>query len=428
MVRTDDDGDLILERRSQREIDDAVLSEMHLETLHEDIQDGYCRTIYPITGSGPLYLYHRLITSLNHVGCQVWRGAALLADYLLNVNTLHGNTVLELGAGPGLVSLAAARAGASCIFATDIPRGDILKNCLRNVAANNMDQIIRVRELDWMAPPACLINSLQNRPEENACGSSVEAVAVAGNINRDFHVDTSTTLSLGNEESYQWTLQDLEDIRNLDYVIAADTIYDDILTEAFMLTALRLLLMAHNQQQHRHKHRPTTSDKLDEIRDPIPISSKEKYQNCTTIDSTKRSFPRLLVALERRECFTLRDLDICAPAYDYWRTLFHTKEHKQSYCGAAVDARLSETREKEKERGDREEKGSNIFVKEKESSIDKGSDFTKHACIDGWVLCGYQMDVSSVPQRVQGYERVDHLELWELEAVRKDLLTSTIVR
>lgn len=48
-------------------------------------------------------------TTLVNVGLQVWRGALLLADYLLsNLERLKGTTVLELGAGTGLVSMVTA--------------------------------------------------------------------------------------------------------------------------------------------------------------------------------------------------------------------------------------------------------------------------------------------------------------------------------
>lgn len=55
-------------------------------------------------------------TSLNLVGLQVWRGALLLADYLLHTaaNLKNGpnspcyESVIELGAGTGLTSIVAA--------------------------------------------------------------------------------------------------------------------------------------------------------------------------------------------------------------------------------------------------------------------------------------------------------------------------------
>ena len=49
-------------------------------------------------------------TTLVEVGRQVWRGALLMADYLLSVgrSRLKDSVVLELGAGTGLVSIVAA--------------------------------------------------------------------------------------------------------------------------------------------------------------------------------------------------------------------------------------------------------------------------------------------------------------------------------
>lgn len=57
-------------------------------------------------------------TTLENVGQQVWRGALLMGDYLLsNLSRLTGATILELGAGTGLVSVIAAMSGAH-VFCT----------------------------------------------------------------------------------------------------------------------------------------------------------------------------------------------------------------------------------------------------------------------------------------------------------------------
>jgi predicted nicotinamide N-methyase len=65
---------------------------------------------------------HSYSTTLDLVGRQIWRGALLLADFVLHhgPSLLQGHTVLELGSGVGLTSIVAA------MFATEvICTGDI---------------------------------------------------------------------------------------------------------------------------------------------------------------------------------------------------------------------------------------------------------------------------------------------------------------
>ena len=60
---------------------------------------------------------------------QVWRGALLLADYVLaSAERLRSCVGLELGAGAGLAGLALAAAGARCVFLTDTGSA-VLANC-----------------------------------------------------------------------------------------------------------------------------------------------------------------------------------------------------------------------------------------------------------------------------------------------------------
>lgn len=55
------------------------------------------------------YLEHSVSTELQHVGLQVWRGALLLADYILsNPDLFTDKIILELGAGVGLTSIVAS--------------------------------------------------------------------------------------------------------------------------------------------------------------------------------------------------------------------------------------------------------------------------------------------------------------------------------
>lgn len=56
-----------------------------------------------------VFVEHSVSTELNLVGLQVWRGAFLLADYVLAYPDLFKDqTVLELGSGVGLTSIVAS--------------------------------------------------------------------------------------------------------------------------------------------------------------------------------------------------------------------------------------------------------------------------------------------------------------------------------
>jgi ribosomal protein L11 methyltransferase len=58
-----------------------------------------------------------------------------------------GNNVADIGTGSGILSIAAARLGASCVYATDIdfhPR----KIAKENARLNGLDNVIHVLEMD----------------------------------------------------------------------------------------------------------------------------------------------------------------------------------------------------------------------------------------------------------------------------------------
>uniref|UniRef100_A0A2K6A0U2 Methyltransferase 22, Kin17 lysine n=1 Tax=Mandrillus leucophaeus TaxID=9568 RepID=A0A2K6A0U2_MANLE len=79
---------------------------------------------------------HTMATPLEDVGKQVWRGALLLADYILfRQDLFRGCTALELGAGTGLASIIAATV-ARTVYCTDVG-ADLLAMCQRNIALNS---------------------------------------------------------------------------------------------------------------------------------------------------------------------------------------------------------------------------------------------------------------------------------------------------
>lgn len=65
--------------------------------------------VYPYLNADCVFTEHSISTELNLVGLQVWRGALLLADYILShPNLFKDQTILELGSGVGLTSIVAS--------------------------------------------------------------------------------------------------------------------------------------------------------------------------------------------------------------------------------------------------------------------------------------------------------------------------------
>ncbi|XP_061080448.1 methyltransferase-like protein 22 isoform X1 [Conger conger] len=151
-----------------------------------------------------LIIEHTMATPMEDVGKQVWRGAILLADFILSQPILfQGATVLELGAGTGITSIVAATL-AKRVYCTDVGQ-DLLSMCQRNVTLNRhlLDPAdkVRIRELDWLGD--------------------------------EFSTETGTEFS--------WTEEEVADLHdNATLLLAADVCYDDELTNAFFRTIYRL--------------------------------------------------------------------------------------------------------------------------------------------------------------------------------------------
>ncbi|TDH03490.1 hypothetical protein EPR50_G00163340 [Perca flavescens] len=148
---------------------------------------------------------HTMATTLEDVGKQVWRGAFLLADFILSEPlTFRGATVLELGAGTGLTSIVMATI-AKTVYCTDVGE-DLLGMCKRNVTLNRhmiepAGGDVRVRQLDWLQHDLCTDDDVE----------------------------------------FRWTEEEVADLyNNTNIIIAADVCYDDDLTDGFFRTLYRL--------------------------------------------------------------------------------------------------------------------------------------------------------------------------------------------
>ena len=83
----------------------------------------------------------------------VWAGGAVLARHILNhPQTVAGGRVLDLGAGSGLVGIAAAMAGARDVIAAEIDRNGVAALAL-NAAANGVAITVIADDVTWGSPP-----------------------------------------------------------------------------------------------------------------------------------------------------------------------------------------------------------------------------------------------------------------------------------
>jgi predicted nicotinamide N-methyase len=83
-----------------------------------------------------------------------WAGGAVLARYILNhPQSVAGRRVLDLGAGSGLVGIAAAKAGASTVIAAEIDRNGVAAIGL-NAAANGVTISVIDKDITADPPPA----------------------------------------------------------------------------------------------------------------------------------------------------------------------------------------------------------------------------------------------------------------------------------
>lgn len=224
---------------------------------------------------------HMMSTQVNKVGLQVWMASFLLSDFILANSKLFEDTfVLELGGGTGLCSILLASTKVSKVICTDTG-DDILKLCKKNILKNshlcNMDNgpasksvsKVIVRDLDWM----------------------------------------KTDLVEGSDQLFHWRQEDKLMLSKVKYIIAADVIYEDSLTDAFFKTLQKLMVDG----------------------------------------SAETAF----IALEKRINFSLDELAVICPAHDHFmewvKTLNSSKTFHCSQVETSFPKCFSYTRTKELE-------------------------------------------------------------------------------
>ena len=152
----------------------------------------------------PLTIKHANSTNLDNVGKQIWSGALLLADYILNEECFNDSFCIELGSGVGLSSIVACLK-VKHIFVTDYS-DNILQLCQDNIKDNNvnpnsqraLENVFSVKKLDW------------NRFKQGSYA----------NLNKNFH---NYLLKNGDSNTqFQWVEKDIVTLKKTDFIFTAD--------------------------------------------------------------------------------------------------------------------------------------------------------------------------------------------------------------
>eukprot|EP00095_Tigriopus_kingsejongensis_P005582 maker-scaffold12_size759060-snap-gene-5.19 protein:Tk05582 transcript:maker-scaffold12_size759060-snap-gene-5.19-mRNA-1 annotation:"Uncharacterized protein C16orf68" len=136
---------------------DAVQSDIFNEVFQKESSGDIPRVLTHFSSRDPsdasenheFSIEHSRTSAIDLVGLQVWRGALILADFILSHPQLfRGKNVIEVAGGTGLTSVVASKY-ANHVTCTDVNRGDILDLIRSNVKLNGSQENCHVEELDF---------------------------------------------------------------------------------------------------------------------------------------------------------------------------------------------------------------------------------------------------------------------------------------
>ncbi|XP_010960624.2 methyltransferase-like protein 22 isoform X9 [Camelus bactrianus] len=272
-AQLDEDGDLDVVRRPRAASDPSgpLRDKVHPMILTQEEDNGLGDEARESSPHDFIKIEHTMATPLEDVGKQVWRGALLLADYVLFQRDLfQGRTVLELGGGTGLASIVAATV-ARTVYCTDVG-ADLLAMCQRNVALNSHltaagGGVVKVKELDWLKDDLCT----------------------------------------DPEVPFSWSEEDISDLYgHTTILLAAEVFYDDDLTDALFKTLSRLahklknactaILSVEKRLNFTLRHLDVTCEAYDHFRSCLrQLERLADGRLRFVVEPVDASFPQLLV-------------------------------------------------------------------------------------------------------------------------------------
>lgn len=246
---------------ADNEIADTILHEKLLSQDEDGDFEISRKTSEKNTAELSLTFCHHKSTTLSHVGMQIWRASILLSDFILSSNLFNDSNCIELGCGVGVCS-SILISKAKSLIATDKDI-EILEICKENVCLNydnlfsisgnssvtHLNTRFDCSVLDWF--------KFSQYYEQSIDGDVPEK-------------QKSTNNDIWLEEDFR------KKLAQINIIVAADCIYDDILTEAFFKTVVCIC------------------------------------------DLSKEKRITIFISLEKRLNFTLEDMDITSPCYNHF--------------------------------------------------------------------------------------------------------------
>ena len=311
-------------------------------------------------------IYHLSVTPIDDVGLQLWRGAFLLADYLVEQKTqLCHRLIVELGAGVGFLGVIMDMLSLQ-FYATDYS-DEICSLTQRNLQLNQhmhgrlsvipssqRSSAGIVRKLDWCDA----LNNPRNNDKDN---DTTEEAGSTSNKNEEVKKAS---------QAFAWSHNDRCLLISSNVLfLAADVIYDDDLTDAFFVK----------------------------------------------LDTMMRVDEELWLSLEKRYNFTLADMAVVAHGYRKFLQIINAL-HRYNTSSSSSAASMTHQHSTIPTT-------SFLLTNDNDTIHDKhkhnhdhnkhndGTDSAIHRMPSGRVFRGRPIPLD-FPQRVMNYNRCDGLELW----------------
>ena len=328
-------------------------------------------------------IYHLSVTPIDDVGLQLWRGALLLADYLIDQKMqLSHRLVVELGAGVGFLGVIMDMLSVP-FYATDytdeicsltqrnLQLNQHMSGRLSGIPSSPQNSTGNVRKLDWCD----VLDNPRNNDNEKNTEEDDKDITETGRSkpNKDEEEVEEEEAS----QVFAWSSDDRCLLCSSNVLfLAADVIYDDDLTDAFFV---KLDTMMHVDEE-------------------------------------------LWLSLEKRYNFTVADMAVVAHGYRRFLQIINALHHYYTSSSSSSSSSVAAASAAAAAASTHQHSAipttaffptdvSHKVNNDNNNNNSYSTDSTIHVMPSGRMFRGRPIPLD-FPQRVLNYRRCDDLELW----------------